>query len=53
MIQNALDFLGFKHDELILSGLSMGSFGALYYAAQLEPAAVVVETVIKYWDYSR
>ena len=42
MIQNALDFLGFKHDELILSGLSMGSFGALYYAAQLEPAAVVV-----------
>ena len=32
VIQNALDFLGFKHDELILSGLSMGSFGALYYA---------------------
>lgn len=42
VIQKALDFLGFKHDELILSGLSMGSFGALYYAAQLEPAAVVV-----------
>lgn len=42
VIRHALDFLGFKHDELILSGLSMGSFGALYYAAQLEPAAVVV-----------
>ena len=32
VIQKALDFLDFKHDELILSGLSMGSFGALYYA---------------------
>ena len=42
VIRNALEFLGFKHNELILSGLSMGSFGALYYATRLEPAAVVV-----------
>ncbi|UXS21901.1 accessory Sec system protein Asp2 [Staphylococcus delphini] len=42
VIQDALDWLGFKEDELILSGLSMGSFGALYYGAQLNPSAVVV-----------
>ena len=34
----ALDYLGFTHDQLILSGLSMGSFGALYYATRLQPA---------------
>ncbi|WP_222120941.1 accessory Sec system protein Asp2, partial [Micrococcus luteus] len=28
--------------QLILSGLSMGSFGALYYATKLNPAAVIV-----------
>lgn len=42
VIQDALNWLGFKDDELILSGLSMGSFGALYYGAQLNPSAVVV-----------
>lgn len=42
VIRNALDFLNFESHELILSGLSMGSFGALYYAAQLEPTAVVI-----------
>lgn len=26
VIQGALDYLGFTHDQLILSGLSMGSF---------------------------
>lgn len=42
VIKDKLDFLGFKDDDLILSGLSMGSFGALYYGAQLKPAAIVV-----------
>ncbi len=42
VIQDKLKFLGFKDDDLILSGLSMGSFGALYYDAQLKPAAIVV-----------
>lgn len=41
-IQSALDYLGFSHDQLILSGLSMGAFGALYYAADFNPHAVVV-----------
>ncbi|WP_154838176.1 accessory Sec system protein Asp2 [Staphylococcus sp. Marseille-Q1834] len=42
VIRNAIEFLNFKPNDLILSGLSMGSFGALYYATELEPAAVVV-----------
>lgn len=42
VIQDTLEWLGFKEDEMIMSGLSMGSFGALYYGAQLNPAAIVV-----------
>ncbi|UXR74072.1 accessory Sec system protein Asp2 [Staphylococcus sp. IVB6238] len=42
VIQNRLDELGFENNELVLSGLSMGSFGALYYGAQLNPAAIIV-----------
>nr|WP_289780583.1 accessory Sec system protein Asp2 [Staphylococcus hyicus] len=42
VIQDGLDYLGFNRNELILSGLSMGSFGALYYGAQLNPAGIVV-----------
>ncbi|MCS4487341.1 accessory Sec system protein Asp2 [Staphylococcus americanisciuri] len=42
VIEEKLEALGFQRNELILSGLSMGSFGALYYGAQLNPAAIVV-----------
>ena len=42
VIKEALRFLNFKDNDLILSGLSMGSFGALYYATVLEPAAVII-----------
>lgn len=41
-IQDALDRLGFTNDDLILAGLSMGTFGALYYAAKTKPHAVVI-----------
>lgn len=41
-IQEALDYLGFDNTQLILSGISMGSFGALYNAAHFKPHAVVV-----------
>lgn len=41
-IQERLDQLHFTNDQLILSGLSMGTYGALYYAARLKPHAVVV-----------
>ena len=34
--------LGFTGDEVILSGLSMGSFGALYYGCDILPHAMIV-----------
>lgn len=42
IISLALEELGFTNDELILSGLSMGSFGALYYGVQMQPSAIIV-----------
>ena len=42
VIQKSLDYLGFSSSELILSGISMGSFAATYYAVDLNPAAVIV-----------
>ncbi|MGT2926285.1 accessory Sec system protein Asp2 [Streptococcus cuniculipharyngis] len=43
VIQESLLSLGFKEgDDLILSGLSMGTFGALYYASFLRPHALVL-----------
>ncbi|MFS1664261.1 accessory Sec system protein Asp2 [Streptococcus sp. zg-JUN1979] len=41
-ISGALDYLDFDHSELILSGLSMGAYGGVYYAPELQPAAVIV-----------
>lgn len=41
VIQATLKKLGFAPDDLILSGLSMGSFAALYYAVDLKPKAVI------------
>lgn len=42
VIQEKLGYLGFSHDQLILSGISMGSVGALYYGAITRPHAVIV-----------
>lgn len=42
VIQESLDYLGFEKKDLILSGLSMGTFGALYYASDFDPYAVVI-----------
>lgn len=42
VIQESLDYLGFDKSDLIFSGLSMGTFGALYYASQFDPYAVVI-----------
>lgn len=40
-IQYYLDLLGFDNSQLVLSGMSMGTFGALYYASDLMPAFVI------------
>ncbi|QZO10890.1 accessory Sec system protein Asp2 [Enterococcus raffinosus] len=41
-IQDKLKLLGFTSADLILSGLSMGTFGALYYASDLRPNSVII-----------
>ncbi|HFI0144365.1 TPA: accessory Sec system protein Asp2 [Streptococcus suis] len=41
-IEEALDFLGFDSSQLILSGMSMGTFGASYYGAKLQPHGIVL-----------
>lgn len=41
-IQECLDKLGFKRNELVLSGISMGSTGALYYSPDFQPYQVIV-----------
>ena len=41
-IQEKLDLLGFSNKELVLSGLSMGTYASFYYGAHQEPHAIVV-----------
>lgn len=41
-IRTKMKLLHFSEKQLILAGLSMGTFGALYYAASLNPKAVVI-----------
>ena len=41
-IQDCLKQLGFDRAQLILSGLSMGTFGALYYGCSLRPHAFIL-----------
>ena len=42
VIRKCMDDLGFSEDQVILSGLSMGSFGALYYGCDILPHAMIV-----------
>lgn len=42
VINEKLDFLGFSPDQLILSGLSMGTYGAVYYGASLNPHGIII-----------
>lgn len=41
-IREKLDWLGFTEKQLVLSGLSMGTFGAMYYGLTLEPHAIIL-----------
>jgi accessory secretory protein Asp2 len=42
VINHYLKLLGFGRSSLILSGMSMGTFGALYYGARLQPAYIIL-----------
>lgn len=41
IIREKLDYLGFDNQQLIMTGASMGTFGALYYGSKLEPHAII------------
>lgn len=41
--------LGFDKSEVVLSGLSMGTVGALYYAPDVKPGAVVIGKPLVNW----
>ncbi len=42
VIEKAMHELGFTPDQVILSGLSMGTFGALYYGSMIRPGYILV-----------
>lgn len=42
VIRQTLERLHFTEDQLILSGISMGSLGAVYYGAKFHPHALIV-----------
>lgn len=42
IINKHLEELGFTKEQLILSGLSMGTYGALYYGCDLRPHAMIL-----------
>ena len=42
IIRKHMEKLGFQNSQLILSGLSMGSFGALYYGCRLRPHTILL-----------
>ena len=41
-IKDTLSYLGFSNEQLILSGMSMGTHACLYYANDLQPHSVVI-----------
>ena len=42
IISDCAEKLGFSSDEIVLSGLSMGTFGALYYGCDIKPHAILL-----------
>lgn len=42
IIRDHLDRLGFTERDLILSGMSMGTYGAMYYGAGFRPRAIIL-----------
>ena len=41
VIRERIDGLGIREEDVIFSGLSMGSFGALYYGSQFDAHAII------------
>lgn len=41
-IQHYIDELGFTSDQVVMSGISMGSTGAIYYGCDIKPRALIL-----------
>lgn len=42
VIRKYMEELGFSRDQVIMSGLSMGTYGALYYGCDIKPYAMIL-----------
>ena len=42
IIQRHMDELGFSSEDVIMSGMSMGTYGALYYGCDIRPYAMIL-----------
>lgn len=42
ILREHMEKLGFRNSDIILSGLSMGTFGALYYGCKIRPNTILV-----------
>ena len=42
ILRSHMEELGFQSSEVILSGISMGSFGALYYGCKIHPHTILI-----------
>lgn len=42
ILREHMEKLGFRNSDIILSGLSMGTFGALYYGCRIRPNTILV-----------
>ncbi|MCR8968375.1 accessory Sec system protein Asp2 [Facklamia sp. 7083-14-GEN3] len=51
IIKEHIELLGFSNHQTIFSGLSMGTFGALYYGSQFSPYAIIIGKPIIYLSY--
>ncbi|MGX7091623.1 accessory Sec system protein Asp2 [Hutsoniella sourekii] len=43
-VRQIMEKLGYTNRQLVMAGLSMGTYGALYYGAQLNPHSIVLGT---------
>lgn len=41
-VKECLDYLGFTNEQLIFSGISMGTYGSLYYSTRIQPHAIII-----------
>lgn len=42
VIRDCMEELGFQNTEVILSGISLGSFGSLYYGCKIRPHTILI-----------